>query len=85
MEHIKYTFKKYIFLEMEILCRMIMYNFIQSIVLKKSKEKFGKKHEHKTNFTAIINVAMEFYLGFYKGKNLDKLIETLTLPIRKTL
>lgn len=70
------------YIEFEIFCRMILYNFCTIITMKVPVEKKGRKWEYKVNLSMAIKTCFSFLRGNVLAKNVNELIGNYILPFR---
>ncbi|MDD3169294.1 MAG: IS4 family transposase [Eubacteriales bacterium] len=70
-------------IEMEILAKMIMYNFSSMITCQVKVDRSAAKHEYKANFALAIHICMEFFRGNALSSKVEAVISSTTLPVRK--
>lgn len=74
--------KKTEYIEMEIWCRLILYNFCSTIILHvKISQKSHRKHIYQVNFSMAMKICIDF-LRDNAEQNIEGLIGTYILPIR---
>ena len=70
-------------IEMEILARMIMYNFSSMITYHAKTDRKATRHEYKANFSLAIHICMEFFRGNALSSKVEAVISSTTLPVRR--
>jgi len=70
-------------IEMEILAKMIMYNFSSMITCQVKVGRSASKHEYKANFSLAIHICMEFFRGNALSSKVETVISSTTLSVRK--
>ncbi len=70
------------FIEHEILCRMILYNFSTIITMEVPVEKKEGKWEYQVNLSMAIKICFAFLSDHVSPGNVDGLISQYILPIR---
>lgn len=70
------------YIEHEILCRMILYNFCTIITLKVPIKKETEKWEYQVNLSMAIKICFAFLLDQVRPGNINSLIGKYILPVR---
>ncbi len=75
--------KKYECIEIEILARMIMYNFCSMITCHMTIGRKDTRHKYKVNFSLAIHICMEFFRGNALSTKVEAVLSSTTLPVRR--
>lgn len=70
------------YIEFEILCRMILYNFCTVITMEAPVEKLAGKWEYQVNLSMAIKICFSFLQGRIAAENVNGLIRKYILPVR---
>ena len=70
------------YIEFEILCRMILYNFCTIITMEVSTKQKNGKWEYQVNLSMAIKICFEFLSDHMGPGNIEGLIDRYILPIR---
>lgn len=70
------------YIEHEILCRMILYNFCTVITLEVPIDKKTEKWEYQVNLSMAIKICFAFLSGHVAPGNVNSLIRQYILPVR---
>lgn len=73
--------KKTEFIQFELLCRLILYNFCSIIILHTSVKKKSRKYVYQINFSLSMKICFDFLNGV-ELSNIESLISKYILPIR---
>lgn len=74
--------KKREYIEMELWCRLLLYNFCSVIIVHTPVEKAGKKHIYQANFSMAMKICIAFLRNKDSPSDTESLISKYILPIR---
>lgn len=74
--------KKRTYIEQEIWCRMILYNFCSIIILHVPVKETGKKYIYQVNFSLSMKICIAFLRNKESPPDTESLISRYILPIR---
>ena len=74
--------KKREYIEMELWCRLILYNFCSVIIVNTPVKETGKKYVYQVNFSMAMKICIAFLRNKDSPSDTESLISNYILPIR---